>query len=179
MAFLYLKSKLFPQRALQDTTAYSPVGWGRFHPSVLSPAIVLLVTNHDHHLGKGNDGDRDVESQLSPSYDTFRQPAEGEPFVSPNSPRSDATSSSGNSSRSSSRIIKPRVVSDSILGLSDGLTVPFALSAGLSALGDTKVVVLGGLAELTAGAISMGLGGYVGAKSEAYVARTHFPRLPD
>lgn len=45
--------------------------------------------------------------------------------------------------------------------------MPFALSAGLSALGKTKVVVLGGLAELAAGAISMGLGGYAGAKSEA------------
>lgn len=59
-----------------------------------------------------------------------------------------------------------RIVSDAILGLSDGLTVPFALTAGLTALGDTKFVILGGLAELIAGAISMGLGGYVGAKSE-------------
>ncbi|KIX94424.1 uncharacterized protein Z520_09810 [Fonsecaea multimorphosa CBS 102226] len=62
--------------------------------------------------------------------------------------------------------INARVVSDAILGLSDGLTVPFALTAGLTALGDTRVVILGGLAELIAGAISMGLGGYVGAKSE-------------
>jgi hypothetical protein len=59
-----------------------------------------------------------------------------------------------------------RIVSDAILGLSDGLTVPFALTAGLAALGDTRVVILGGLAELIAGAISMALGGYVGAKSE-------------
>lgn len=62
--------------------------------------------------------------------------------------------------------VNPRLVSDAILGLSDGLTVPFALSAGLSAFGDTKVVVLGSLAELVAGAISMGLGGYVGGRSE-------------
>jgi vacuolar iron transporter family protein len=62
--------------------------------------------------------------------------------------------------------IDARVISDAIIGLSDGLTVPFALTAGLSALGDTKVVVYGGLAELCAGAISMGLGGYLGAKSE-------------
>ncbi|KAI5295642.1 hypothetical protein KEM52_000722 [Ascosphaera acerosa] len=62
--------------------------------------------------------------------------------------------------------INPRIISDAILGLSDGLTVPFALSAGLSAFGSAKVVVLGSLAELVAGAISMGLGGYVGAKSE-------------
>ncbi|CAG8068133.1 unnamed protein product [Penicillium salamii] len=68
--------------------------------------------------------------------------------------------------RRSSRLIDGRTVSDAIIGLSDGMTVPFALTAGLSALGDTKVVVYGGLAELIAGAISMGLGGYLGAKSE-------------
>ncbi|CAL5870250.1 uncharacterized protein PFLUO_LOCUS4485 [Penicillium psychrofluorescens] len=64
------------------------------------------------------------------------------------------------------RLIDARTVSDAIIGLSDGMTVPFALTAGLSALGDTKVVVFGGMAELIAGAISMGLGGYLGAKSE-------------
>lgn len=68
--------------------------------------------------------------------------------------------------KKSSRIIDGRTVSDAIIGLSDGMTVPFALTAGLSALGDTKVVVFGGMAELIAGAISMGLGGYLGAKSE-------------
>ncbi|KAJ0424089.1 VIT family-domain-containing protein [Aspergillus carlsbadensis] len=64
------------------------------------------------------------------------------------------------------KLIDGRVISDAIIGLSDGMTVPFALTAGLSALGDTKVVVFGGFAELIAGAISMGLGGYLGAKSE-------------
>ncbi|CZR60940.1 related to CCC1 Proposed vacuolar iron transport protein [Phialocephala subalpina] len=63
--------------------------------------------------------------------------------------------------------IDARVISDATIGLSDGLTVPFALTAGLSALGNTNVVIYGGLAELIAGAISMGLGGYLGAKSEA------------
>lgn len=63
--------------------------------------------------------------------------------------------------------VSPRVISDAILGLSDGLTVPFALTAGLTAFGNARLVVLGGLAELIAGAISMGLGGFVGAKSEA------------
>lgn len=62
--------------------------------------------------------------------------------------------------------IDARVVSDAIIGLADGLTVPFALTAGLSALGDTRVVIYGGSAELIAGAISMGLGGFLGAKSE-------------
>lgn len=54
-----------------------------------------------------------------------------------------------------------------IIGLSDGLTVPFALTAGLSSLGDAKLVITGGFAELISGAISMGLGGYLGAKSES------------
>ena len=63
--------------------------------------------------------------------------------------------------------INPRLISDATIGLSDGLTVPFALTAGLSALGDTNVVIYGGFAELIAGGISMGLGGYLGAKSEA------------
>lgn len=62
--------------------------------------------------------------------------------------------------------VDARFISDAIIGLSDGLTVPFALTAGLSGLGDTKVVILGGFAELIAGAISMGLGGYLAAKSE-------------
>ncbi|MCJ1357716.1 MAG: hypothetical protein MMC33_007712 [Icmadophila ericetorum] len=66
----------------------------------------------------------------------------------------------------------PQMIRDAIIGLSDGLTVPFALTAGLSSLGDTRVVVLGGFAELIAGAISMGLGGFIGAKSEkeSYIA---------
>jgi len=68
--------------------------------------------------------------------------------------------------------VDARVVSDAIIGLSDGLTVPFALTAGLSALGSTRVVIYGGLAELIAGAISMGLGGFLAAKSEEWV----FPR---
>jgi len=51
--------------------------------------------------------------------------------------------------------INPRLISDATIGLSDGLTVPFALTAGLSALGDTNVVIYGGLAELIAGGISM------------------------
>lgn len=67
--------------------------------------------------------------------------------------------------------VDPRVISDATIGLSDGLTVPFALTAGLSALGDTRLVIYGGLAELIAGGISMGLGGYLGAVSEAYAFR--------
>lgn len=82
----------------------------------------------------------------------------------------DSTSSPAMRSRPEKKSwVDARVISDAIIGLSDGLTVPFALTAGLSTLEDTKVVVFGGLAELIAGAISMGLGGYLGAKSEEYV----------
>jgi VIT1/CCC1 family predicted Fe2+/Mn2+ transporter len=60
------------------------------------------------------------------------------------------------------------VVRDTILGLSDGLTVPFALAAGLTgAIAASSLIVTAGMAEIAAGAISMGLGGYLAARSEA------------
>lgn len=60
------------------------------------------------------------------------------------------------------------VVRDIIIGVSDGLTVPFALAAGLSGTNASSTVVLtAGIAEVAAGAISMGLGGYLAAKGEA------------
>ena len=59
-------------------------------------------------------------------------------------------------------------VRDVVIGMSDGLTVPFALAAGLSAaVSSTSVVVTAGLAEVAAGAIAMGLGGYLAAKTDA------------
>src|ERR1700704_6490409 len=59
-------------------------------------------------------------------------------------------------------------VRDIVIGMSDGLTVPFALAAGLSgAVEDTSVIVLAGLAEIAAGSIAMGLGGYLAAKTDA------------
>jgi len=63
-------------------------------------------------------------------------------------------------------LVDPDVVRDVVIGLSDGLTVPFALTAGLSSIGSSKIVVLGGLAELIAGAISMGVGGFLASQSE-------------
>src|SRR5882757_56657 len=59
-------------------------------------------------------------------------------------------------------------IRDIIIGMSDGLTVPFALAAGLSgAAASTVVVVTAGLAEIAAGSISMGLGGYLAARNDA------------
>jgi len=60
------------------------------------------------------------------------------------------------------------VVRDVVIGMSDGLTVPFALAAGLTgAVASAGIVVTAGLAEIAAGSIAMGLGGYLAAKSDA------------
>jgi vacuolar iron transporter family protein len=60
------------------------------------------------------------------------------------------------------------VVRDVVIGMSDGLTVPFALAAGLTgAVSTTGIIVTAGLAEIAAGSIAMGLGGYLAAKSDA------------
>src|SRR5512132_2825033 len=64
------------------------------------------------------------------------------------------------------------VVRDIVIGMSDGLTVPFALAAGLTGgltgtSNPTGIIVTAGLAEIAAGSIAMGLGGYLAAKSDA------------
>lgn len=56
---------------------------------------------------------------------------------------------------------------DIVIGMSDGLTVPFALAAGLSgAVDSTSIIVIAGIAEVAAGSIAMGLGGYLAGKTE-------------
>jgi len=64
-------------------------------------------------------------------------------------------------------------VRDIVIGMSDGLTVPFALAAGLSgAVASTALVVTAGFAEIAAGSIAMGLGGYLAAKTDIEHYRT-------
>ncbi len=59
-------------------------------------------------------------------------------------------------------------IRDIVIGMSDGLTVPFALAAGLSgAIDSTRVVITAGFAEIAAGSIAMGLGGYLAARTDA------------
>jgi VIT1/CCC1 family predicted Fe2+/Mn2+ transporter len=59
-------------------------------------------------------------------------------------------------------------VRDVVIGVADGLTVPFALAAGLSgAQTTTRIIVVAGLAEIAAGSIAMGLGGYLAARNDA------------
>ncbi len=58
-------------------------------------------------------------------------------------------------------------IRDVVIGMSDGLTVPFALAAGLTgAIAASHLIIIAGLAEIAAGSISMGLGGYLAAKSD-------------
>jgi len=60
-----------------------------------------------------------------------------------------------------------QTVRDVVIGMADGLTVPFALAAGLSAaVSSTKIIATAGLAEIVAGAIAMGLGGYLAARTD-------------
>src|SRR5712675_547648 len=60
------------------------------------------------------------------------------------------------------------LVRDIVIGMSDGRTVPFALAAGLSgAVSSAHVIVLAGLAEIAAGSIAMGLGGFLAAQGDA------------
>src|ERR1700735_4410512 len=59
-------------------------------------------------------------------------------------------------------------VRDIVIGMADGLTVPFALAAGLTgAVASTAIVVTAGLAEIAAGSMAMGLGGYLAAKTDS------------
>lgn len=59
------------------------------------------------------------------------------------------------------------LVRDIIIGMSDGLTVPFALTAGLSGVVNTNhLIIISGIAEIAAGCISMGLGGFLAGETE-------------
>src|SRR5450755_3215440 len=59
-------------------------------------------------------------------------------------------------------------VRDIVIGMADGLTVPFALAAGLTgAISSSHIIITAGFAEIAAGSIAMGLGGYLAARSDA------------
>jgi predicted membrane protein (TIGR00267 family) len=64
-------------------------------------------------------------------------------------------------------VTSSEVVRDIVIGMADGLTVPFALAAGLSgAVSSSGLVVTAGIAEIVAGSIAMGLGGYLAGRTE-------------
>ncbi|MFL5789077.1 MAG: VIT1/CCC1 transporter family protein [Flavisolibacter sp.] len=69
------------------------------------------------------------------------------------------------------------LITDIVIGMSDGLTVPFALAAGLSgAVSSTGIIVIAGIAEICAGSIAMGLGGYLAGKTEQDHYKSEFQR---
>ncbi len=72
-----------------------------------------------------------------------------------------------------------RFLTDFTLGFADGLTVPFALTAGLSSLGHTDTVIYAGMAEICAGSISMGIGGYLAARGEVAAAAAEQAAVAD
>lgn len=68
-------------------------------------------------------------------------------------------------------------VRDVVIGLADGLTVPFALAAGLAgSISATRLVVIAGLAEIAAGSIAMGLGGYLASRGDTEHYRSEYRR---
>ncbi len=95
--------------------------------------------------------------------------------------RTNPTSSTGNHTSSHYLSLFPKIrgmhtenhlknsdfITDAVIGMSDGLTVPFALAAGLSgAVSDNLIIITAGIAEIVAGCIAMGLGGYLAGKTE-------------
>ena len=170
MVLVFLKNFLFPPQDTQGKrTPISPstpmMKYGSFQPDHHRPTGLLSVSPetdamtpqvpcyHREHLEHA-ENHIDIERGLS--TESVDNHAAAEPFATNIEPPS----------RASSTCFSPRVISDAIIGLSDGLTVPFALTAGLSTFQDTRVVVYGGLAELIAGSISMGLGGWLAARGE-------------
>ena len=131
--------------------------------------VLVMIKNA---LFPKNGKNRIDASTLLPTYSPNLTPSDQELLEDDRDDGASEASGStiGNKTRGESAfcfLVSPRVMSDIIIGLSDGLTVPFALTAGLTNLGDAKLVITGGMAELISGAISMGLGGYLAAKSES------------
>ena len=68
-------------------------------------------------------------------------------------------------------------ITDIVIGMSDGLTVPFALAAGISsAVSDNHIVITAGIAEIIAGSIAMGLGGYLAGRTEVEHYHSEYKR---
>jgi len=152
MLFLGLKTLLFRKRA-PDGLCYGT-------------AIASVPPSGSDNSANVNPNDPSSKTSLLQPFSRHSSDLSNTTFVDLEA--QDASRRKGSSEKVGFQI-NARVISDATIGLSDGLTVPFALTAGLSALGNTRVVIFGGLAELMAGAISMGLGGYLGAKSEMFV----------
>ena len=109
---------------------------------------------------------RDLESQAPTCLDATvpRNQATAESLASEGSCRSQSSSSV----LAKLKVWKPskELIYNAILGTSDGMTVPFAVTASLAGVADARLVMLAGLSELIAGAVSMAAGGVLGARSD-------------
>ena len=78
---------------------------------------------------------------------------------------------------SESHFLASATLRDVVIGMSDGLTVPFALAAGLTgATAAGHIIITAGLAEIAAGAVAMGLGGYLAARTDIEHYRSEYSR---
>ncbi|KAH0538641.1 hypothetical protein FGG08_004778 [Glutinoglossum americanum] len=179
MSIVFLKNLLFgltkrpPSREAHRSPSRSGGSYGAIanHPPSSSSSQECRAQLEEPLDGPGRKSDIEHRDDEATDVDLEAQQRENLLSSRPSIKRSRTGRGFDGDSESSSQTrakVDPKIISDAIIGLSDGLTVPFALTAGLSTLGDVKVVIFGGLAELTAGAISMGLGGYLGAQSEMY-----------
>jgi len=146
---------------LQDVTVEDSVGKhrsytsGNIQLSHLRKTILTTTTFHDHHPN------------------TITRPSDSRHglcnrrYVASEQRDSQRSQREGGGLAKEKHAAHGELVRDAIIGFADGLTVPFALTAGLSSLGSAKLVILGGLAELFAGSLSMGLGAYLAAVTEA------------
>lgn len=101
-------------------------------------------------------------NERRPAYSTLPESPTTTPGPSSTQDESDCSEATGTVTRPS----LSRFFADFTLGFADGLTVPFALTAGLSSLGQTNTVIYAGMAEICAGCISMGIGGYLAARPD-------------
>lgn len=115
-----------------------------------------------------------MSSVREPSVEIEHTPTPAHPHVC--APVDDGSPQISSSSTSTYRTLSPLhrrfslkdpvLLKNFIIGFSDGVTVPFALTAGLGSLGDKHLIIEAGLAELFAGAISMALGTWLAARTE-------------
>ena len=154
MALLFLRNVVFPRTDASHTTSYSPVlesQEGSQFPLLPTSSLISLTNLSPFTAFTRRQSDGSSTSSSIDSLESSSDLEKGRPYnISPSITHSSDAPASTNSTFTN------RLISDATIGLSDGLTVPFALTAGLSALGSSRVVVYGGLAELIAGAISMG-----------------------
>jgi hypothetical protein len=140
----------------------------RMKPGVRKRSVdVSHPTSPGFHrrISKGAYEEVELRSNLrKASFDTLS-------MGSPKSPKSPLISMQNALHKDENDHVEPHflssdIIRDVVIGLSDGLTVPFALAAGLAAFDDSNIVVIAGMAEMAAGAISMGLGGYLAGNLE-------------